>query len=286
MENLQEKPLLSLHPAYEMALPTGYGVIFGIPHSGTFYPADFAYTCPLDCLQSAEDTLVDQLFYAAAINCGAGVLKANFARTYVDVNRTCDDIDPIMLDNPAAVACNPSNRSLAGHGVFHSYVKGRMPIYDAPLPSTMAAHRLNTCYHPYHTALQSLITTAQKNFGAVLLVDCHAMSPTSLTSFFAQHLPDIVVGDLDGTSCGIHIRRHIQKTLTAMGYRVAVNVPFKGAEILRRYGAPTSGVHAIQIEISKGLYLDDNGICKDKEFHVLEKNIHSLIHDICTRVLT
>lgn len=281
MENLQEKPLLSIDNVYEMALPTRCGVVFDIPHSGTHYPQDFGYSCDFGTLQQAEDTLVDAIFYNTAINCGAGAIKANFARTYVDVNRAPDDIDPIMLSPASDITCNPSARSLSGHGVFHNYIKGPIPIYDRPLSPADAKHRLETYYHPYHTALQSLMAVARNNFGDALLVDCHSMSGSSLATYFAQYTPDIVLGDLDGASCSIHIRRYIQKILTDMGYRVAVNVPFKGAEILRRFGAPESGIHAIQVEISKGLYLDENNRQKEKEFQTLERNMHALIHAIC-----
>ncbi len=218
-----------------------------------------------------------------AIASGAGAIKASFARTYVDVNRAAADIDPIMLTSPSDVTCTPSARALAGHGVFHSHIKGPTPIYDRPLTTTEANHRLNTYYHPYHTALQSLVTESRARFGKTLLLDCHSMSPSILHNFFAGQQPDIVLGDLDGTSCDIHIRRTIQKILTDMGYRVAVNVPYKGAEILRRYGTPAADVHAVQIEINKALYLETDGTLKKKDFDMLSKNMQAVIQDICNR---
>lgn len=264
---------------YEMTLPTHCGIVFDIPHSGQVYPQDFAFTCDQTILQRVTDTDVDKLFEAQAKGSGAGMLKALFPRSYVDVNRAPDDLDPISVAAPLPL--NPSEKGLAGHGVFHTYIKGKTPIYDAPLTLDEINHRLNNYYHPYYKALGDLIQTTHQQFKTALLIDCHSMPAASLARLFPGQEPDIVLGDRDGTSCNIHLRKHIQKIFTDMGYRVAVNTPYKGAEILRRFGKPAEGVHAVQIEISKALYLDEFGNKIDNKFNLLKTNIQKFVDDIC-----
>lgn len=261
---------------------TKVGVIFASPHSGKDYPSDFGYDCSLSTLQSVEDTSVDDLFEDSAVAHGAGFIKALFPRSYVDVNRDANDMDAVAFEHPAPDSFNPSNKGLAGHGVFHTYIKGEIPIYTRRLTLTEAKQRLELYYAPYHQALGHIIKSTHEKYGNVLLVDCHAMSPSALQKHFSKsQQPDFILGDLDGTSCDIAIRKKAQKTLTNMGYQIAINTPFKGATILKRHTDPAHGIHGLQIEINKKLYLDVNGTIIDKKFNILKDNLNKLVAKIC-----
>lgn len=264
---------------YAATRPARCPVIFDIPHSGRVYPADFNFSCDAGMLRLVEDAWVDELIEAPALASGAGVLKALFPRSYVDVNRAADDLDPISVAQPFPL--NPSEKGLAGHGVFHTYIRGKMPIYDSPLTAQTINTRLNNYYYPYCKILGNLIQTTHQQFKTALLIDCHSMPAASLARLFPGQEPDIVLGDRDGTSCDVHLRKHIQRLFTDMGYRVAVNVPYKGAEILKRFGKPAEGIHAIQIEISKRLYLNESGEKIDNKFNSLKTNIQKFVDGIC-----
>lgn len=260
---------------------TKVGVIFASPHSGKDYPSDFGYDCSFSALQSVEDTSVDDLFEDSAIAYGAGFIKALFPRSYVDVNRAEDDMDPLAFERPAPDTFKPSNKGLSGHGVFHTYIKGKIPIYSRRLTQVDAKQRLEKYYVPYHQALNNIIQSTHEQYGNVFLIDCHAMSPSALDQHFSNQQPDFIIGDLDGTSCDIAIRKKIQKALIAMGYQVAINTPFKGATILKRHTDPARGFHGLQIEIHKNLYLDTGGRIIDKKFNILKGNLNKLVAEIC-----
>ena len=107
------KDVLSIHPPKSSALP----LVFDSPHSGNIYPADFKYGCDFKILESAEDKFVDDLF-ATVTDYGATLLCAEFPRSYIDVNRRCDDIEPELLggetwSGPFEAIASP--RALSAH---------------------------------------------------------------------------------------------------------------------------------------------------------------------------
>lgn len=251
MENV-----FSIAKPKETALP----VIFDSPHSGRTYPDDFRTVCDFADLQTAEDNHVDELF-SFAPDAGIIFLHALFPRTYIDLNRAEHDLDPALFNAPDEWPehMSPGSRAYAGIGLVRRLLKPGMPLYDGPLGVDEIKHRLVRYYRPYHAALTELLDQAHYDFGQVYHVNCHSMPAIS-----ALHLPpgyagepDFVVGDRDGTTSSPAFVRLIRDTLRGMGYRVAINNPYKGVEIVRRYGRPTEGRHSIQLEVSKALYWDE-----------------------------
>ncbi len=238
-------------------------VVYNSPHSGNIYPGDFGYSCPLPLLARAEDTGVDQLFADAPAQ-GAPLLKALFPRTYIDVNRALDDIDPAMLAEkwPDEIARN--GRSAAGHGLIRKLVRPGQSVYDRKLSLSEVRHRIDTYYLPYHAALKNLLDETWNNFGQVWHIDCHSMPSTSAYvtngTLFRPSTGtqvDIVLGTRDGTTCSPYFVKELKYFLERLGYRVSINNPYKGVDILRRYGDPLRNRHSLQIELSKALYLDE-----------------------------
>jgi N-formylglutamate amidohydrolase len=237
-------------------------VIFSSPHSGREYGAAFLSASQLDplTLRRSEDSFVDEIF-AAAPEAGAPLLHALIPRAYLDPNREPWELDPNMFDAPLPDYVNTgSARARNGFGTIARTVTGGAEIYRHKLPFALAEDRIRQCYLPYHKALRALIDTTASRFGFAVLIDCHSMPSGSGPCGHAiatPDKPDIVLGNRFGTSCAHGLTGRIESVLTGMGYRVARNCPYAGAFITSNYGRPETGVHAIQIEINRALYMDE-----------------------------
>ena len=258
-------------------------VIFDSPHSGTAYHAEFDYSCDFNDLQRAEDKFVDELF-ACAPHHGASLLCAHFPRSFIDVNRASDDIDEELLNAPwpkDAPPINPTNRSYAGIGLIRRLISPGVPVYDRDLLPIEIIERIAKYYTPYHETLKGLIDTAHYNFGKSWHINCHSMpTPKSIATFGrinpAQE-PDFVLGDRNGTSCDLDFTHAIRDFLKEKGYKVAINDPYKGVELVDRYSAPAKGRHSLQIEISRALYMDEENCTKNNNFNGLKDDMTTLI---------
>lgn len=258
-------------------------VVYNSPHSGCLYPDDFGYACPIDALRRAEDARVDDLFEAAPRH-GAALLKALFPRTYIDVNRAPDDIDPGMLEEPWSEHTRLSERAKAGHGLIRKLIRPDYPVYARALTVAEVRHRIETFYIPYHAALKALLDDAHALHGHAWLIDCHSM-PSSSALTIANNTPvDIVLGTLDGTSCDLRLVRRLKLFLEQRGYRVSHNDPYKGAEILRRYGNPSQQRNALQIELNRALYLDEKTGSETAHFSTLQRDMSAMIDFITAQV--
>lgn len=286
MEKINQSALLRLYST-ENALP----VIFDSPHSGHHYPADFEYDCALETLRSIEDRYVDELF-STAPNLGATLLCADFPRSYIDVNRARDDIDYNLLDGvwPHAQygAIAPTQRSDSGLGLISRLVKPGVPIYARKLGADEIMQRISRYYDPYHDALEKLLEDAFYNYGAFWHINCHSMPAASAyprkNIMMHGHSPrpsDIVLGDLDGRTCGRDYLYALRDFWKSKGYRVTINDPFKGVELIRRHAHPTRGRNSIQIEINRALYMDEDSGEKNKNYGEFQNIIAQMIAFTC-----
>lgn len=253
-------------------------LVFDSPHSGTMYPKDFDYACDFQLLERAEDKYVDDLF-AHAPDVGAPLLCANFPRSYIDVNRCERDIDADLLEDVWPEELAPTPRSHAGIGLIRRLVKPGVPLYNRQLKSSEIKARIETYYRPYHDVLRGLIEDAHYNFGAVWHINCHSMPTQDSQSFrINPMLPaDFVLGDRDGTSCSKEFTQYVRGFLRGLGYRVAVNDPYKGVELVRRYSNPATGRHSLQIEIARRLYMDESTYEKSGGFAGLQADLDKLM---------
>jgi N-formylglutamate deformylase len=247
------------------------------PHSGREYPDDFKYSCSLSELRQTEDFLVDELV-AGAAQAGATIIAAQFPRCYIDVNRAECEIDPAMLAEAWPAPLSPDARTLKGLGLVPHTCLGA-PIYNAKLPVAEVQKRIENFYRPYHQALQEAVKDCKNNFDECYLVDCHSMlhrSELDGTNIRA----DFVLGDRNGTSCDPSFTRRVQVCLQDMGYSVVLNDPYKGAEIVRRYGHPQMGQHALQIEINRRLYMNEATLEKNHGFARLQQNLSAFFQSL------
>ena len=196
-------------------------VVYNSPHSGCLYPADFGYACPVDVLRRAEDTRVDDLFWEAPLY-GAPLLRALFPRTYIDVNRAPDDIDPGMLDEPLPEPIRLSERAKAGHGLIRKLIRPDHPVYRRKLSLSEIRHRMNAYYLPYRAVLKDLLDETWARHGQVWHIDCHSMPSSSAYLSETVRPVDIVLGTLDGTTCAPHFVREVKVFLESLGYHRCV----------------------------------------------------------------
>lgn len=256
-------------------------LIFDSPHSGRHYPDDFRFSCPFPLLEKAEDNYVDELFESAPAY-GGTLLCALFPRTYIDVNRAVDDIDTDLLAEPWPYPVNPSSRSHAGIGLIRRVLRPGLTVYDRKLSVNEILHRIENYYNPYHGKLASLIEDMHYSFGQVWHVNCHSMPQNGgisrvIPQSARSGMPDFVLGDRDGTSCDLAFTHALRDFLKGLGYRVTINNPYRGVELVRRYADPATGRHSIQIEINKALYWDEEKNKKSGNFMILKDDIEKLV---------
>jgi len=259
-------------------------LVFSSPHSGTHYSAGFKASSRLDplVLRRSEDAFVDELFASAAAN-GAPLLKALFPRAYVDPNREAWELDPAMFAGalPAFVNKN-SPRAANGLGTVARVVANGAEIYAGKLDFAETKRRIEALYMPYHAALEKLLAEAQARSGASLLVDCHSMPSVGgpMDRDPGRRRLDFVLGDCFGAACAPAAIETAERCLVQLGYAVARNDPYAGGFITRHYGAPAQGRHALQIEINRGLYMDEIAIEKAPGFAKLQADLAKLVETL------
>ena len=238
-------------------------VVFASPHSGRDYPPEFIAASRLNVvsLRRSEDAFMDEIF-AAAPDFGAPLLCARFPRAYVDANREAFELDPAMFTDPLPDYVNTrSPRIAAGLGTIARVVTDGEDIYHEPLRFEDALGRIEALYRPYHKALQGLLQATQERFGGCLLVDCHSMPSGQLAPELGagdgNKPADMVLGDCFGTSSAPAVTDIAKAALEASGFTVALNKPYAGGFTTHHYGRPREGVHVLQVEINRALYMDE-----------------------------
>ncbi|MCU0789812.1 MAG: N-formylglutamate amidohydrolase, partial [Nitratireductor sp.] len=241
--------------------------VFNSPHSGRNYRPQFLCQTRLDraSIRKSEDFRVDELF-AGAVAQGCPMLAANFPRAFLDVNREPYELDPAMFEGALPGFCNTrSVRVAGGLGTIARIVSETEEIYARRLSVEEGLERIETVYKPYHAALRMLLSRTHDRFGHAVLIDCHSM-PSTRDGAARRMRPDFVLGDRYGTSCAAQITWAAAQFLAELGYEVEINKPYAGGFITEHYGRPHSGLHALQIEINRGLYMDEATLTKTEAF--------------------
>ncbi|MGK7867841.1 N-formylglutamate amidohydrolase [Falsiroseomonas sp. E2-1-a20] len=251
-------------------------LVFASPHSGAHYTAGFLADSRLDptALRRSEDSFVDELF-AAAPGFGAPLLTATFPRVFCDVNREPWELDPGMFDGPLPAWVNSASpRVGAGLGTIARIVASGEPVYRNKLAFADAEARIRQFWQPYHAALAALIAETRASFGYCLLIDCHSMPAHPAHGVSPA---DFVLGDAHGTACAPRATRLVEETLGGLGYRVRRNDPYAGGYVTRHYGRPREGVHALQIEIARSLYMNEARVERAPGMQALTRDLTRLV---------
>ncbi|ALM82899.1 N-formylglutamate amidohydrolase [Bordetella sp. N] len=260
--------------------PNGAGapLVFDIPRSGTWYPCEFVPAAPfLDLHQSVSMHVPD--LYTDVVDSGAGWLAATFPNTYIDANRHEGDIDPTLLDGPWPGQLETTEKSRLGIGLIHSKCGKRgVPIYDKPLAVADVQRRLDHYYWPYHNELAAMLAERKKVFGGAYHVSCHSMASIGGPSTLDRGKPrsDFDIGDRNGSTCDPALSELIVATLGGFGYQVTRNFHYPGAESVRKHAQPAAGIHSVQIEIKRGLYMNEETFERSKDFGTVRQHLAEL----------
>jgi len=268
-----------LDPPFEILDPdvVRAPVLFNSPHSGSTYPRTFLGISRLDIatLRRSEDSFVDELV-AGVVRHGFPLMHAHFPRCFVDVNREPYELDPRMFEGRLPSFANTRSMRVAGGlGTVARVVGDAQEIYDQRIPVDDALARIESLYKPYHRALRRLFTRLHRDFGAAVLVDCHSM-PSTAGQKDERPRPEFVLGDRYGTSCIGLVGDVVEQTLRGLGYTVSRNKPYAGGFITEHYGNPAAGLHAIQLEINRALYMDERRYQHTENFAQLAADMTAL----------
>ncbi|MGW9229422.1 N-formylglutamate amidohydrolase [Pseudorhizobium sp. NPDC055634] len=255
--------------------------VYNSPHSGSDYPSAFLADSRLDSLsiRRSADHYVDELF-AAAPELGAPLLAANFPRAYLDVNREPYELDPKMFDGPLPPFANIGSLRVAGGlGTIPRIVAENMEIYRRRLSVEEGLSRIETIYKPYHAALRRLIARTHARFGTSILIDCHSM-PGNIRLAGSDMRPDFIIGDRYGTSASADLSRAAICILSELGFSAVRNKPYAGGFITEHYGRPARGLHALQIEINRSLYVDEATLQKRPDFDAVAGSLFTFMRQL------
>jgi N-formylglutamate amidohydrolase len=254
-------------------------LVLDSPHSGHDFPADFGAVVSEAELRESEDCYVDEL-YAAAHELGVPLLAASFPRTYLDPNRNAGDIDLDLIEGHWPWDYRPSGKARIGKSLIWRTLEDGRPIYGGKLAPEAVRRRIDRVHAPYHRSLQELLERAFRKHGKVYHINCHSMRSVAgkqSEDGAGSVRPDFVIGDRDGTTCEPRFTELVRETLAGMGYRVTVNDPYKGVELIRAYSEPKAGRHSLQIEINKRLYMDEGTLQKTSGFRKLQHDLADLL---------
>jgi N-formylglutamate deformylase len=259
-------------------------LVLDSPHSGTNYPKDFGYVCDLATLRHAEDTHVEKL-YSFASKLGAAWIEAHFPRSYLDANRNITEIDLAMLDGhwPHPVEQHSAavlSKLRLGKGLIWRMTDDGVPLYDRLLSVAQVQQRIALCWQPYHAAVQQAIDAAHARHGYSIHINCHSMpavATSHATEFPGLAHADFVLGNRDNTTASAALLLRMQELLENFGYSVAINHPYKGVELVRRYGNPAQHRHSVQVEINRKLYMHEDTLAMHTGFDPLQAHLKSMV---------
>ena len=248
-------------------------LIFSSPHSGRFYPEDLLTHCraPLKVLRRSEDAYVDEV-YSDAPQFGALFIEALFPRAFVDPNRARTELDPDMIELPVMPEIGRvTSRAAAGLGVLPRVSADGRALYSDRMSHQQAYALLKRFYDPYHDTLKAAIARTRKAFGQAIVIDCHSMPAASARG------ADIVLGDRFGTSCSRALISTMEYQLRDLGFSVVRNRPYAGGYTTEFYGHPEAGVHVVQVELNRSLYLDEVRVTPTSGLGMLKETINTWI---------
>jgi N-formylglutamate amidohydrolase len=274
-----------LSPPFEILEPAEWRapIIFNSPHSGSAYPDAFLRVSRIDlpALRRSEDSFMDELIGGLSDR-GFAVVRVHFPRSYVDVNREPYELDPRMFAGRLPSFANTRSMRVAGGlGTIPRVVGDGQEIYRERLAVDDALSRIETLYKPYHRALRRLINRVHQSFGTAVLVDCHSM-PSIGVSRDEPRRPDVVIGDRYGTSCAPLLPDRVEETMGRLGYSVGRNKPYAGGFITEHYGNPASGLHVVQLELNRAVYMDERWREKGPRFAQVVADFAALADALAT----
>ncbi len=255
-------------------------VVLSSPHSGTHYPTELLEQISVryDDLKPLEDGPVDVLLSQAS-SCGAPLVSAHYSRAFIDANRGPNEIDPkIFPDWPSPDHSVATTRACVGLGLIPTHL-GSLSIYRNPLLPKEVIRRLKLAYRPYHRSLASHLERTRERFGGAILLDVHSMPPIPNLRGQSPYV-DVTLGDRYGRSCAAWLVDLIESSARRLGLKVTRNLPYAGGYITEFHGRPEMGVHALQLEIRRGLFMNE----RSHQTHSGLSDLQSWLHEVVMEI--
>lgn len=255
-------------------------VVLASPHSGREYPPAFLAQSRLSLgqLRRAEDAYVDELL-GDAVALGVPLVAARYGRAYLDLNRDVDELDPAMIADPLPPSAGQaSDRVAAGLGVVPRIAAHGLDIYASRLRLADVQSRVGALHRPYHTAIDELLVRARQRHGYAVLLDCHSMP----TPPGAATAPQFVLGDLHGQTAAPCLVEAIEAVISRDGFRVARNTPYAGGYTTLRHADPADGIHVVQVEVDRALYMDSARLARHAGFTAVAATLKRLVGALLT----
>jgi N-formylglutamate amidohydrolase len=225
-------------------------VLLSVPHSGRDYPDWLVAMASAGkpSLTLLEDPWVDRLVWRA-LQRGCGAVIARAPRAAIDCNRAEDEVDPSIVDG--ARRGRVSARARGGLGIVPTRTQQHGYLWRRAMSPRQLDDRLSQAHRPYHAAIEAQLASLVERFGCALLLDCHSMPPAP------DGVPPVVFGDGRGRTAGGWLSAEAVAVTRRAGFEAGLNDPFAGGHIIERHAQPGRGIHALQLEIDRGCYLDD-----------------------------
>ena len=262
-------------------------LIVDSPHSGVIYPSDFNHQAEFSKLRQAEDSYVDELYnYVSKI--GGVILNANFPRSYIDPNRAETDFSFSEISDFSKDILNidfqPTIKTKLGIGLIWLKVPpDGEDMYAKKLTYDQVANRILNYHRPYHKKLKLILKNTYNKYKCFFHINCHSMQNNASamsTQEKGTPRPDFVIGDRDGTSCNKKFTNLIVNILKDLNYDVVTNDPYKGMELVSAYSNPAQNKHSLQIEVNRGLYMDEKTRIKTDGFNALKEHLSLMTREI------
>jgi N-formylglutamate amidohydrolase len=226
-------------------------VVLSVPHAGRDYPMALktALRVPLAALLPLEDRLVDAVARAARTD--QTTIVQNRARAWIDLNRSEDERDPLLDEGARSMPpAQQSAKLRSGLGLVPRRASGAGDLWARRFTDADVTARIANDHRPYHAALAAALNAAKATFGVAVLLDVHSMPPLGPGG------ARIVLGDRFGHAADVRFVARVETECRARGFSTATNAPYAGGHILERHARPAAGIHAIQLELDRTLYLD------------------------------
>lgn len=262
-------------------------ILIAVPHAGRDYPPELlaAMRDPALATRRLEDRHIDAIGMRVAEASGAALLMAHAPRALIDLNRAASDIDWGMVrgQKPKGPETHRhGRRAHSGLGLVPRRLQGLGEIWRGPLEAGEIEARIDGVHTPYHDALAETLLSIRQRWGAALLLDLHSMPPLRPSGEWAP--ARFVIGDRFGTSCNAAIPAAGFAAFARSGAAVAHNRPYAGGYVLERHGAPAHGLHAMQLEVDRSLYLDDALDTVQDDIEPLVAQLTELVRALATSV--
>jgi N-formylglutamate amidohydrolase len=229
-------------------------VVVDVPHAGLEVPAGLTPALLLDGAAIRRDADLDvHRLYAAAPEHGATLVVFRPSRFVLDPNRAEGDVDRL------SVADHPSPRADAPRGLVWRVTTDGAPVMERPLRLIELSDRLERFWRPHRRAIREALEARRRRFGFAILLDGHSMPSVGRAGHEDPGVrrADVVPGTRGGTTCDARVKDCVESVLRGRGYSVVHDTPYRGGDITGTFGHPGEGLHSIQIEVNRDLYMDE-----------------------------